>query len=154
MPAGYGVKATAREGMLPWSYVSDRMADSRNYWIATTRPDGRPHVAPVWGVWLDETFQFATDPGSRKGRNLAGNRHVAVHLESGDEVVVVEGTVKEITDSTALGEFADAYEAKYQFRPDVSGERAGVYAVLPRVVLAWTEKDFPKSATRWDFRRD
>ncbi|MEI6136703.1 MAG: pyridoxamine 5'-phosphate oxidase family protein [Chloroflexota bacterium] len=31
-----------------------RLRTAMNYWIATTRPDGRPHAAPVWGVWLDD----------------------------------------------------------------------------------------------------
>ena len=39
------------EGMLTWDFVDEQMANSRNYWISTTRPDGRPHVAPVWGIW-------------------------------------------------------------------------------------------------------
>ncbi|MBI2911131.1 MAG: pyridoxamine 5'-phosphate oxidase family protein, partial [Chloroflexi bacterium] len=72
LPATYGI-ATGNEGMLPWSYVREQMAKSRNFWVATTRPDGRPHVTPVWGLWLDESFFFSSDPTSRKGRNLAAS---------------------------------------------------------------------------------
>jgi hypothetical protein len=50
-----------------------------------------------------------------------------------------------------LGRFADAYEAKYKFRPDVTGAASPVYRVRPAVALAWEEKDFPKTATRWTF---
>ena len=53
---GYGIDRSAVKGMLPWSFVIDRMNAARNYWIATATPDGRPHVAPVWGLWLDEAF--------------------------------------------------------------------------------------------------
>ena len=67
MPASYGVDPTADQGTLPWSYVRDWMTNSRNYWVATTRPDGGPHVVPVWGVWHDEAFYFATDPNSPEG---------------------------------------------------------------------------------------
>src|SRR3712207_5164688 len=69
MPAGYGVPTTT-EGMLPWSHVSERMASALNYWIGTTRPDGRPHAVPVWGAWVDETFYFEGGPDTRRGRNL------------------------------------------------------------------------------------
>ena len=151
MPAGYGVDPSAVEGMLPWSYVSEQMASSRNYWIVTTRPDGRPHVAPVWGIWLEDGFYFSTDPHSRKGRNIAAGPRLVVHLESGDDVVIFEGTAEEVTEASVLGRFADAYDAKYKIRPDVSSAAPGVYWLRPQVAFAWLEKDFNKTATRWLF---
>ena len=150
MPASYGVDPTALEGTLPWDYVRERMASARNYWVGTTRPDSRPHAAPVWGVWLDEALYFSTSPSSRKGLNLGANPAVVVHLESGDEVVIIEGTVEAVDDPTLLARMADVYEAKYQFRPDATGD-AIVYRLRPRVAFAWRERDFPSSATRWSF---
>jgi hypothetical protein len=50
---GYGVPEN-KKGMLPWSHVTGRMAESRNYWISTVSPAGRPHATPVWGLWLYE----------------------------------------------------------------------------------------------------
>ena len=44
----YGIH-TSDEGLMDWSWVDEQMAKSRNYWICTTRPDGKPHAAPVWG---------------------------------------------------------------------------------------------------------
>jgi len=153
MPEGYGIDR-ATEGLLPWSYVGERMASSRNYWVGTTRPNGRPHVAPVWGVWLDEAFYFSSDPASVKGRNLAANPELVVHLESGDEVVILEGIAEAVTDQAILARFVDAYDAKYQYRPDISNPAYGFYRLRPRVVFAWRERDFPQSATRWVFDRD
>ena len=151
MTAGYGVEPAGAPGMLAWSVVRDRLTSARNYWVATTRPDGRPHVMPVWGLWLDETFYFSTDVESRKGRNLAANAHAVVHLESGDDVAIVEGSVEAVTEPSVLGRFADAYDVKYHFRPDVSSAAAKVYRLRPAVAFAWGEKDFTKSATRWSF---
>lgn len=144
---GYGVDPAAIGGVLPWSYVTERMERSRNYWVATTRPDGRPHVVPVWGLWLDGVFAFATDLASRKGRNLAARPEMVVHLESGDEVVILEGVAEPATDPGFLARFADAYQAKYAIRPDVSG--GGTFRLCPRAAFAWRERDFPASATRW-----
>ncbi len=48
----YGIPES-EEGMLAWSYVCERMAQARNYWISTTSPEGQPHGTPVWGVGLD-----------------------------------------------------------------------------------------------------
>ena len=58
---------------LPWADVT-RVArrGSRNYWVCTTRADGRPHAMPVWGLWIDDAVWFSTDPTSIKGRNLRG----------------------------------------------------------------------------------
>ena len=154
MPASYGVDPTADQGTLPWSYVRDWMTNSRNYWVATTRPDGRPHVVPVWGVWHDEAFYFSTDPNSRKGRNLAANPELVVHLESGDEVVVFEGTAEEVTDPAVFARFANAYQAKYQVRPEAGDAVQGFYRLRPKVVFAWREEDFTSSATRWTFDPD
>src|SRR5918912_177072 len=97
MPKGYGIR-TDDEGQLPWIWAEERLADARNYWIATTSPNRTPHVMPVWGVWLDGAVCFGTDRQSRKARNLAANPAVAVHLESGDEVVVLHGPAVKVTD--------------------------------------------------------
>lgn len=148
---GYGIDRSLVEGLLPWSFVTERMAGSRNYWVATTRPGGRPHVMPVWGLWLDDAFFFSTDPKSRKGRNLAANPEVVVHLESGDEAVVFEGIAERVTERPVLERFADAYDAKYQFRPDPTNPAQGVYRLNARTVFAWTEKDFLTTTTRWLF---
>ena len=151
MPATYGVGAGAPAQPVLWDAVRQRLEAARNYWVVTVRADGRPHAMPVWGVWHGGAVCFSTDPASRKGRNLAANPEVVVHLESGDDVVVVEGTAAPLTDPDALTRFADAYEAKYRFRPDVGDPACGVYRVRPRVVFAWVEQDFPTTATRWSF---
>jgi len=115
MPASYGVEQAASADMVDWSAVGERLASARNYWVATTRPDRRPHAVPVWGIWLDEEFYFATDRASRKGRNLAANPALVVHLECGDDAVILEGGAEEVGDTSLLARFADAYEAKDRF---------------------------------------
>lgn len=151
MPAGYGLDRSSVNGMISWPRVSEQLAKARNYWIITARPDGQVHAAPVWGLWLDGTFYFSTDPDSRKGRNLAANPNLVVHLESGDDVVILRGAVEQIINPSLLVRYVDSYEKKYRFRPDANDTSAGVYKVKLRVAYAWSEKNFPKSATRWFF---
>src|SRR5690349_5407413 len=115
MPAGYGIKA-GDAGTLDWSWVVEQCTISRNYWICTTRPDGRPHAMPVWGLWLDDAVVFSTDPESLKARNFSARPEVVVHLESGDEMVVIEGRVQAL-DRSLVEAFVDAYDAKYAYRP-------------------------------------
>jgi PPOX class probable F420-dependent enzyme len=147
---GYGI-AKGAEGLLEWAWVSERLERSRSYWICTVRADGRPHAMPVWGVCLDDTVYFGTDPGSVKARNLARDPRVAVHLESGDECVVLEGVAEPfVSPEQALFErVADAYETKYGgFRPEYP-KAPGWFVVRHEVALAWLESDYPNTATRF-----
>lgn len=147
---GYGVPAEA-DGMLPWQFAVERLEQSRSYWIATASPTGQPHAVPVWGAWLDGAVYFSTAPSSRTARNLAANPAVAVHLESGEEVVALEGEAQPVTamDAETFARLADAFAAKYDgYRPE---RPEGFYVVRPRVAYGWTLADFPRSVTRWRF---
>lgn len=137
---GYGVPDDEK-GMLPWSWAAGRLAKAHNYWVATNGP----HASPVWALWRDGALVFSCGPRSRKARELARDPRVVVHLESGDEVVIVEGEAEPVqVDDSVI----DEYERKYAFRAD---KAEGWYRVAPRRVLAWTEADFPRTATRFDF---
>jgi hypothetical protein len=146
--ASYGVVSDASGAeLLPWAWALERLVAARNYWITTTRPDGRPHAIPVWGLWYESAVWFGTGRSSVKGRNLARCPHVVVHLESGDEVVILEG---EAAEQHELDGFLEAYEAKYAIRPPVD-ESTVVYAVRPVVALTWLETDYPHTTVRWTF---
>jgi hypothetical protein len=106
---------------------------------------------PIWGLWLDETFLFSTSRRSRKALNLRRRPQAVVHLESGDQTVILEGRVQEVRDPTLLARYAAAYHAKYRFRPDPGDAGNVTYALRARVGFAWREGDFPESATRWRF---
>ena len=149
MTPDYGV-GDPQYGFEPieWSWVVERMTEARSYWVATTRADGRPHVMPVWGVWVNDAFHFVTDTESLKARNIRRDPRAAVHLESGDEVVILEGILEEVS---PMPEMVSAYEGKYNI--SLVGVSQGIYRLSLDKVLAWTEGDFPKTATRWRFER-
>lgn len=152
MPEGYQVPgAKSGSDFLSWRWAHERLVRTRNYWVATAGPGGRPHAMPVWGVWADSALFFGTDRGSRKGRNLAVNPVVVVHLESGDEVVILEGAVREVPGGPLMEKVDRAYFAKYKVR--LTGHPGGVvvYQVRPRVAFGWRERDFVQKATRWRF---
>ncbi len=140
----YGIPDSA-EGMLPWSHVTARMEQARNYWVVTATPDGQPHAVPVWGVWVDGALYFGGG-NVRWARNLAANPKMAVHLEDGNDVVTMEGTAELFTDATdpVIPKLDAAYQAKYQM-----GFGAPCWRLRPRAVYAWTS--FPADATRWTF---
>lgn len=157
MPDGYGVPETT-EGLLPWADVEVRLTAATEYWLATTRPDGRPHVVPRWGVWLDGRFWYDGSPRTRHARNLADNPSCALHLESGIDVVILEGRSRPSPPvSAARGtRLSDGFRHKYADRgyapePEAwSDEHAGGLRVFtPSTGLAWT--NFPADVTRFHF---
>ena len=151
----YGISAEP-DGLLPWSFADQQLYAARNYWIITTRPDGRPHAAPVWGVWFDGVLYFGTGPASVKARNLRANPALVVHLESGDDVVILEGVADWLTAAEPFlwQRIADRYAAKYDgFRPDPPSPQGPFVALRPTSALGWLEQDFVRSATRWRFAR-
>jgi PPOX class probable F420-dependent enzyme len=148
-PGVYGIHADD-EGLLDWSWAEERLVAARNYWVTTVRPDGSPHAMPVWGLWHEGTFYFSSSPDSRKAKNLAANPAVTVHLESGDEVVVVEGVADDASDDDLLRTLGEDYSRKYSFEVTFTGGRPLV-VVRPHVAYAWVEREFPKTATRFTF---
>lgn len=139
---------------LTLEWVGEQMEQSRSYWISSTRRDGRPHAAPVWGIWMDERLLFSTGDRSQKARNIAHSPSVVAHSESGDDVVIIEGVAEAVPDNTVRKRFDDAYVEKYDLDPGTAGDPVSlVYRVEPNTVMAWREKDFPGTGTasRWRF---
>ena len=147
----YGILAPDEgRGLLPWSWAVERLTRAHNYWFATTRPDGQPHVMAVWGVWLDDVFYFSTGRQTRKARNLMQNPHCVVCTESAEEAVIVEGEAAPVDEPTVLSRLAEVYQAKYgESYPDDSN----IYAVRPTVAFGFIEEagEFSGAATRWRF---
>ena len=146
---GYGIQPAAKgAGLLPWDFVEERMSKSMNYWIASTRPDGRPHATPVWGFWHAGVFYFGTGDESQKARNFAANPAVSVHLESGDEAVILEGVVVRVDDGAIKQAIDKASKKKYGM--GIMGS-SPLFQLHVQRAFAWREQDFPTSATRWVF---
>ncbi|GAB4553746.1 MAG: pyridoxamine 5'-phosphate oxidase family protein [Anaerolineae bacterium] len=150
MPEGYGI-STSTDGMIGWDWVETRLKSARNYWICTTRPNGNPHAAPVWGVWYENALYFGVNPQSRKGRNMLANPNVVVHLESGDEVVILESIALQDSSGTLPVQIVTSYAAKYNFTPDPNDPNGPFFIARPKIALAWLENDFPRTATRFEF---
>ena len=155
MPGYNIVDANSGKGLLPWDWAVARLTRSRNYWVSTTWPDGRPHCVPVWGVWLDDAFYFSSGERSRKARNLAANPRIVICPENGDEAISLEGVVETVSDDATIARFVEAYNPKYDWHATVDEmKKMGVlYAVRPRKVLAFNDApgEFQTTATRWEF---
>ncbi len=155
MPEGYGLPATT-DGLLNWTDVEQRLRASLHYWLATVRPDGTPHSVPRWGVWVDGRFYYDGAPTTRHVRNLEHNPACTLNLESGTEVVIVEGvstaTRADPDDlgvrlSTAFEKYAPTYTPVPDSWAGDSG--GGLRVITPKRALAWFA--FPNDCTRFTF---
>jgi len=146
-----GYKFSAKKaGLLPWKWAADRLRKSRQYWLATTRPDGAPHLMVIWGLWLEDSFWFSTGATSRKARNLAANPRCVIGTDNAAEAVILEGAVEAIdTQRPEFEKFAAAYEKKYRW--NVREMAQPVYRFRPNLAFGLFEKRFEQTATRWRF---
>ncbi len=154
----YGLRAPGEgAGLLPWDRAAERLRSSHVYWVATIAPDGRPHAVPVWGVWHDDALYFSNGPTTRTGRALAAHPEVSVHLESGEDVVIIEGAVERTSERALVGMLSRLYRQKYVWNEAVPPPW---WVLRPRVAFAWLcpsvglpESVFAATATRWTFPR-
>jgi hypothetical protein len=139
-------------GPVPWEHVERRLRAARNYWLSTTRADGRPHTMPIWGVWLRDALWFGTGLESVKGINLLRDPRSAVHLESGDDVVILEGIAERAEDDGAYA----AYSEKYNMPADAQSFAAlpqvgALFRFTPVVGQAWVEASFVETQATFRF---
>jgi hypothetical protein len=162
----YGV-GPELDGVLPWSWATERLERSRNYWVVTASTAGRPHAMPVWGLWVSERdqFFFSCASTSRKAANLRANPQVVITADDTVEVVSVEGLADEIdtadhldlvkrwaakygadeTDGSAEAEAASAQQLE-EFLASTTG-----FLVRPGRAFGLIERadEFAQKATRW-----
>lgn len=152
---GYGIRETS-DGMLNWKEALRRLTEARNFWLATVRPDGRPHLMPVWAVWHEDALWFSSSLGSRKIRNLLAEPRCSLSTEDGDRPVVVDGRAEIVTDLDRIAGFLAASNAKYQVDYGLDFLDPAVNATVrvePDWAFALDEATFTTSPTSWNFSR-
>ena len=149
-----------------WAQARGGLQDAQVYWLSSVRPDGRPHVTPLLGVWLDGALYFCTGPAERKARNLAQNPSCVLTtgrntLDNGLDLVV-EGEAAKVSDEAEFRSVAEAFESKYGphfTAPEGTWSglgdtiRAGdalVYRVAPSTAFGFGKGE-RFSQTRWRF---
>lgn len=152
---GYGtLPAEEGTGLLPWTWAEQRLRDARRYWLATTWPDGRAHVMPVWAMWDGEYLWFSSSNGSRKTRNLLERPRCVITTEQAAEPVVVEGMAERVADEPSLRAVLELENTKYG--TDYGMEmldpaKNTTFRIRPVWAFGLDEADFGGSPTRWQF---
>lgn len=147
----------------PCSEGRRRFAEAGTFWLATVRPDGRPHVRPPLAVWLDDTLNVAASATSRKAKNLAPNAYCAITTEADDADLVIEGEAAMVRDETTLHRVAELYLAKYAWpvtvrdgaieadgAPTARPPPYDVYELSPTIAFGFGKVE-TFNPTRWRF---
>src|SRR4029079_15676894 len=116
-------------------------------WLSTVRPDGGPHLVPIWFWWDGEAVLVFSKPGAQKVRNLRA--HPSVMLALGDaeddfDVGLVRGRA-ELLDRPSRETLPPGLFAKYAARLSAMGVDAAEFAatysqvirIVPDTYLGW-----------------
>jgi nitroimidazol reductase NimA-like FMN-containing flavoprotein (pyridoxamine 5'-phosphate oxidase superfamily) len=150
---------------IPWETALAALEGSggptQSTFLATTRPDGRPHLAGVGAVWQDGKVYIVSGDGTRKSRNLAENPECAVSMALKGIDLVIEGRARRVTDDTTLQRLAERYAREGwptrvedgAFTYDYSAPSAGpppwaLWELTPRTIYGVLSAE-PGGATRW-----
>lgn len=144
------VPASYRGGsarLLTWEFVERRLKESTYYWLASVSPGGRPHVVPLWGVYVEGRVCVDGHPEARWMRNLERNRRAVVHVPDPEHVVIVSGLAERLEDGALSDASWLSVDALYQAKYSVT-EGSPWLVIHPRKVVAWDGVDLA-TMTRW-----
>jgi hypothetical protein len=134
LPKSYGTP----DHLLRWEDVEQKLLESKTYWLATTRRDGRPHSVPVDGIWQEGALYFGGDAATVHMRNLRSNPRAVIHTESGESPVIAEGIAEWHQPSqTQISDLVEATQTKYGYPASRGSFSAGTWRLSPELVLAW-----------------
>ena len=167
---GYGAP------IIPWEKVHQRLLqrisqapntggpERHTAWLATTNPDGKPHVMPVGIMVVDGAFYFTSGPKTRKAKNIERNPNSVITIATHDFDLVIEGPARKVVDIGRLKRVAQSFAAggwkptvvEEGFTAEYSAPSAGpppwhVYEVKPKTIFALGTSQ-PFGATRWNFQ--
>ena len=150
---------------IPWSRALKQLGSGAagTYWLATTNPDGSPHVAGTGALWVDGKVYFVSGTRTRKSRNLAGNPRCVFSVSLPGLDLVLEGTAILVADRPTLLRLAKRYAAQ-GWPASVSGAALtaeymapsggpppwNLYVIRPSTAVG-VSTGKPGGATRWRF---
>jgi hypothetical protein len=153
---------------LEWSRAIDALDGTRDrdyvdsssrFWLATTRPDGSPHLMAVGIVWDNGRFYLSTGAATQKGRNLARDPRCMVGIAAPGIDIEAEGEARIVRDDAELRRIATLFDdwgpevRDGAFWHEFSAPSAGpppwdVYEITPTTFYAVASAE-PWGATRW-----
>jgi hypothetical protein len=121
-PTGRGADVTPGSRVLDWAEAERRLATGGWRWLATVRPDGAPHVMPVFGAWSESVVFVASKDTARKSRNLDADGRCVLAADVEGVHLVVEGEASRVRDEATLERASAAFERVYGWPTTVAGD--------------------------------
>ena len=120
-----------------WRAIEARLSRESTIWLATVRGDGRPHLASLWYIWLDEKIYICTGSESQKYVNMFTNQNVALSLADTANVLIIEGEAHS-SPRSSIEPLAEHFYNKYEwdFRFDESADWR-LIEITPFKLIAW-----------------
>jgi hypothetical protein len=116
--------------------VMKRLENAKNIWIATVRPNGRPHLVPIWFAWHEGKLFACIEASSVKGRNLQENSYLSLALEDGSSPIICEGTARALPHPWPKP-VVEQFDQKYAWDIENDGQYDQVIEILPERWLTW-----------------
>jgi len=113
----------------------DRFGQADACWFSSVRPEGRPHLAPIWHVLHEGCIYVVTQRGSVRAANVRANPAVSLALADTSNALIIEGWA---TPAEAMRmTLRPLFLAKYAW--DLADDAAydDVIQVKPRKIMAW-----------------
>lgn len=120
----------------PSQEALDKLQSEKVIWFGSVRPDGRPHLVPIWFVWTGGRIYVSTEPKSVKSGNIRANPRVTLALEDGTHPLICEGTARLVA-APWSEEIKAAFFQKYEWDLDKETQYNQVIEVVPEKWLAW-----------------
>ena len=118
--------------------VDELLSKEEICYIATSRPDGRPHVMPIWFIYHEGRIWFETDITTVKFKNIQHNNCVMI-VFGGKSTYIVEGSVKWRKESELGFPIRKMYWEKYGEAMDDSyiTEKTLLFELIPEKEQSW-----------------
>ncbi len=122
----------------------ERLAAADAIWYASVRPNGRPHLAPIWHVWVDDAVWVCTDTTTVRSKNLATSEAVSVSIADTASPVIIDG-IATVADEVPEA-VNDAFKSKYDW-DIVDYKNRCLIRIEPEKLMTWIVGS--DAATRW-----
>jgi hypothetical protein len=156
LPRGYITRSPS--GMLSWASVQRILRAAPYLWIATTNPDGSPHLVQQWCAWVDDTLYFEGSDRTRWARNLARDPRLGFGFQVedrsayGEAVVDVAHGLERPLATKIARQYSTKYGPAFDYWPVADQyEQGPVFRARPTKIIAFDVKRFSSSATRFTF---
>ena len=125
-------------------------------WLSTVRPDGNPHLVPIWFSWDGEALLIFSKPDAQKVRNLRARPTVMLALgdaEADFDIGLLKG-IADLPDTPTRDVLTPEHLAKYADQMAAIGLDAETYAatysqvirIVPEDFLGWHGRTTPRSS--------